>query len=211
MVRAAVASFGFVYIHPMADGNGRISRFLINDTLRRDNAIPAPIILPVSATITHSTQNKATYDQVLERISRPMMRRYADQYRFGVTEVGEDGVEYDFHFEAYNDALPVWRYPDLTAHVGYLAVVIDETLTKEMRVEAQFLKAHDAARTAIKDYLEAPDRDLDNIIRSVRQNGNKLSNNLRKRYSLLVEQPDLAEQIVVLIVHAFDGTPTNES
>ncbi len=36
LVRAAVLSFGFVYIHPMSDGNGRISRFLINDVLRRD-------------------------------------------------------------------------------------------------------------------------------------------------------------------------------
>src|SRR3546814_5479394 len=31
IARAAVLSFGFVYIHPLADGNGRISRFLIND------------------------------------------------------------------------------------------------------------------------------------------------------------------------------------
>lgn len=33
---SAVASFGFVYIHPLADGNGRVHRFLINDVLRRD-------------------------------------------------------------------------------------------------------------------------------------------------------------------------------
>lgn len=74
IIRAAVASFGFVYVHPMADGNGRISRFLINDVLRRDGVLPAPIILPVSATITHSTQNKAAYDRVLERFSRPLMQ-----------------------------------------------------------------------------------------------------------------------------------------
>ena len=45
IVRAALASFGFVYVHPMADGNGRISRFLINDVLRRDQALPAPLII----------------------------------------------------------------------------------------------------------------------------------------------------------------------
>lgn len=39
-VRAALLSFGFVYIHPMSDGNGRISRFLVNDALRRDGAVP---------------------------------------------------------------------------------------------------------------------------------------------------------------------------
>jgi len=39
IVRAATTSFGFVYAHPMADGNGRISRFLINDVLRRDGIV----------------------------------------------------------------------------------------------------------------------------------------------------------------------------
>ena len=33
LARAAAIAFGFVYLHPMSDGNGRIHRFLINDTL----------------------------------------------------------------------------------------------------------------------------------------------------------------------------------
>src|SRR5699024_12277854 len=36
LARAAVIAFGFVYIHPMRDGNGRLHRFLINDSLIRD-------------------------------------------------------------------------------------------------------------------------------------------------------------------------------
>ncbi|RKR37088.1 Fic family protein [Paraburkholderia sp. BL17N1] len=203
IVRAATASFGFVYAHPMADGNGRISRFLINDILRRDGAVPAPIILPVSATITHSTRDRAAYDRVLERFSRPLMKHYADQYTFGKNEKGEDGVEYNLHFGAYDDALPAWRYPDLTAHVSYLANVIDATLTHEMRTEARFLHANDKARRAIKEFLEAPDIDLDSIIRSIRQNGNSVSNNLRKRYPLLAERPELSTQIVNAITEAF--------
>ena len=43
VARAALTSFGFVYLHPMTDGNGRISRFLINDVLRRDGALPAQV------------------------------------------------------------------------------------------------------------------------------------------------------------------------
>jgi hypothetical protein len=203
IVRAAAASFGFVYVHPMADGNGRISRFLVNDVLRRDGVVPAPIILPVSAAITHSTRDRAAYDQVLERFSRPLMKHYADQYTFGKSEVAEDGVEYNLHFQAYDDAKPAWRYPDLTAHVAYLADVIDATLTHEMRTEAHFLQANDNARRAIKDFLEAPDNDLDSIIRSVRQNGNSISNHLRKRYPLLDEKPELSAQIVRAISEAF--------
>lgn len=203
IVRAATASFGFVYVHPMADGNGRISRFLINDVLRRDGVVPAPIILPVSATITNSTHNRAAYDQVLERFSRPLMRHYADQYYFGDSVVADDGVEYNLHFSGYDDALPAWRYPDLTAHVIYLAGVIDVTLTREMRAEARFLQANDSAREAIKNFLEAPDNELDGIIRSIRQNGNSISNQLRKRYPLLVEKPELGERLVQTVVAAF--------
>lgn len=204
IVRAAVASFGFVYVHPMADGNGRISRFLINDVLRRDGQVPPPLILPVSATITHSTKNRAAYDAALERFSRPLMRRYADQYSFDEElVVADDGIEYNLHFDGYHDALPAWRYPDLTAHVGYLAGVIDETLTQEMRTEARFLQSNDSARAAIKAFLEAPDNELDGIIRSVRQNSDQVSNQLRKRYPLLIEKPALCDAIIQAIVQAF--------
>jgi len=210
LVRAAVASFGFVYVHPMADGNGRISRFLINDVLRRDAVLPAPIILPVSATITHSTYNRADYDRVLERFSKPLTQHYGDCYRFGETVRAEDGVEYNFHFSAYDDALPAWRYPDLTAHVGYLAKVIDQTLTHEMRDEARFLQANERARQAIKQELEAPDNDLDVIIRSVRENNNRISNKLTKRYPLLADKPALAERIREAVAEAFADTPDDE-
>lgn len=203
MVRAATAAFGFVYVHPMADGNGRISRFLINDVLRRDGVVPPPIILPVSAAITDSAYSRAAYDKVLERFSRPLMRYYADQYSFGDAAVAEDGVEYNLYFQGYDDALPVWRYPDLTAHVIYLAEVIDATLTIEMRSEARFLQANDNARRAIKNFLEAPDNELDGIVRSVRQNGNSISNQLRKRYPLLDGNPQLGERIIQAVVSAF--------
>lgn len=203
IVRAATAAFGFVYVHPMSDGNGRISRFLINDVLRRDGALPPPIILPVSATITSNSYSRAAYDKVLEIFSRPLMRHYADQYYFGEASVAEDGVEYNLYFQDYDDALPAWRYPDLTAHVSYLAGVIEDTLTVEMRAEARFLQANDNARKAIKNFLEAPDNELDAIIRSIRQNGNSISNQLRKRYPLLAENAQLGERIVLAVADAF--------
>ncbi|WP_158158479.1 Fic family protein [Pseudomonas sp.] len=205
IIRAAVASFGFVYVHPMADGNGRLSRFLINDVLRRDGAIPAPIILPISATITNSTYNKAAYDQALERFSRPLMHYYATCYRFGESRVAEDGVEYNLHFDAYDDALPAWKYPDLTAHAVYLAQVIDSTLTHEMRAEAQFLQSNEQARTRIKAFLEAPDNELDRIIHAVRENGNVLSGKLRRKYPLLDQRPELAERLVAAVRTAFQA------
>lgn len=167
LARAAVLSFGFVYIHPMSDGNGRISRFLINDVLRRDQAIPAPFILPVSATITSSVVNRRGYDQVLELFSRPLMRKYTEAWRFGADQVAEDGVHYNLQFDAFRDALPAWRYPDMTDHVEYLAQVVQLTIEQEMRKEAGYLRNLRMARERVKQVIEGPDGDIDRIIRLV--------------------------------------------
>ena len=188
LVRAAVLSFGFVYIHPMSDGNGRISRFLINDVLRRDQAIPAPFVLPVSATIISSIVNRRGYDQVLELFSRPLMRKYAEAWRFGAEQVAEDGVYYNLQFDAYQDALPAWRYPDMTDHVEYLAEVVQTTIEREMRKEANYLRNLRMARERIKMVIEGPDGDIDRILRSVRDNGGKVSNKLLREFPILADK-----------------------
>ena len=202
LVRAAVLSFGFVYIHPMSDGNGRISRFLINDVLRRDRAIPAPFILPVSATITSTARQRRGYDQVLELFSRPLMRKYAQAWRFGVEQVAEDGVHCHLQFDAYQDALPAWRYPDMTDHVEYLAQVVQSTIEQEMRKEAGYLRSLRAARARVKQVIEGPDADIDRIVRSVRDNGGKVSNKLLKEFPALAAV-GLAADLVSAIHTAF--------
>lgn len=196
LVRAALLSFGFVYIHPMSDGNGRISRFLINDVLRRDGAVPEPFILPVSATITSSVVNRRGYDQMLELFSQPFMRRYADAWRFGPEQVGDDGVHFNLEFDAWQDALPAWRYPDMTDHVEYLAGIVRATIEQEMRKEAGYLRSLRLARERVKRVIEGPDSDIDRIIRSVRENGGRISN------KLLEEIPALADERVAADVAA---------
>lgn len=198
LVRAAVLSFGFVYIHPMSDGNGRISRFLINDVLRRDKAIPAPFILPVSATIISTVVNRRGYDQVLELFSRPLMRKYAEAWRFGAEQVAEDGVHFNLQFDAYRDALPAWRFPDMTDHVEYLAQVVQLTIEQEMRKEAGYLRSLRVARERVKQVIEGPDGDIDRIIRSVRENGGKVSNKLLKEFPALADESLAAETVAVI-------------
>lgn len=204
LVRAAVLSFGFVYIHPMSDGNGRISRFLINDTLRRDQAIPAPFILPVSATITSTVVSRRGYDQVLELFSRPLMRKYAGAWRFGVEQVAEDGVRFNLQFDAYQDALPAWRFPDMTDHLEYLAQVVQLTIEQEMRKEAGYLRNLRMARERVKRVIEGPDVDIDRIIRSVRENGGTVSNKLVREFPVLADE-GLAAEAVAAIQAAFGG------
>lgn len=202
LTRAAVLSFGFVYVHPMSDGNGRISRFLVNDGLRRDNAVPAPFILPLSATITDSVANRRGYDEVLEIFSQPLMRKYAQAWRFGPERLAEDGVRYNLQFDAYRDALPAWRYPDLTDHVEYLAEIVRATIEAEMRKEAGYLRNLRVARERLKRVIEGSDNELDRIIQSVRESSGKLSNKLLREFPLLADE-DLAGEVVAAVQGAF--------
>lgn len=213
LARAAVAAFGFIYIHPLADGNGRIHRFLVNDLLRRDGAVPAPFILPISAAITHKAQERARYDAVLEAFSKPFMAQYANACVFHrSTTRFADGVLSNFEFTRVGDALPAWRFPDLTAHVEYTAQLIDQTIRLEMRNEAELLRAWGRARVAVKDVIEGPDADIDRIIRAVKENDGRISNKLIGEFPALADSKvadDLREAIKSAFGRADTGAASN--
>lgn len=203
LVRASTAAFGFVFVHPLADGNGRTHRFLINDILRRDGAVPRPFVLPISAAIVSKPQHIVAYDQVLEAFSKPLMARYAGMYEFSstVTEY-PDGIRSNFVFPVEADALHTWRYPDLTAHAEYLHQLIDLTLRQEMREEADYLRNWHRARSAVKNALEGPDDQIDRIIRAVRDNHGRVGNKLAKEFPIL-QREDVAADVVAAVRAAF--------
>jgi Fic/DOC family len=209
VARAALVSFGLVYLHPMIDGNGRISRFLINDILRRDGALPAPYIVPISAVLQRPNLRPLTYDDALELFSRPLMQQYRDRWSFGPEQQAADGVRYNLQFAAYPDALHAWRYPDLTRHVAFIADALDVTIEQEMRDEAQYLQQHGAARDRLKTIIEGPDPALDRIIRSVRESRGTISGKLRREHPLL-ERPEIADEIVRAIREEFPWTPAGD-
>lgn len=118
VMRSAVVAFGFVYIHPTADGNRRVHRFLVNDVLRRDGVVKEPMILPVSFLITSDSAERRAYDRILDRISRPLMGVLAGAYEFAsMPTTYPDGVRSNFVFKDDAIARPVWRYLDLTSRV----------------------------------------------------------------------------------------------
>lgn len=208
VMRSAVLAFGFVYMHPLADGNGRVHRFLINDVLRRDGVVKEPMILPVSSLITRDSAERRAYDRILDTISRPLMGILAGTYEFDAVQTTyPDGIRSNFVFNEVAKARSVWRYLDLTRHVVYLADVLVRTILEDMREESRYLQRHAQARAAIKDIVEMPDIQIDRIIRSVDANQGKLTNVLAKEMPLLAE-PDVWEAIVQAVENAFDGMPS---
>jgi hypothetical protein len=208
-MRCAAAAFGFVYIHPLADGNGRVHRFLINDVLRRDGAVPEPYIIPVSALITGDAADRRAYDRVLEEISRPLMALLAGTYEFGAREEYPDGIWSNLRFSGDELAAPTWRFPDLTRHVAYLAGVIERTVREHMREESRYLRSHGLARRALKDLIEMPDAQADRIIRSVEENRGRLTNLLTREIPVLM-QAGMWEQVVAAVRESFAEAPGSD-
>jgi Fic family protein len=48
VLQAAATAFGFVYIHPFQDGNGRLHRCLIHHVLAERKFAPPGMVFPVS-------------------------------------------------------------------------------------------------------------------------------------------------------------------
>ena len=203
VMRSAVAAFGFVYIHPLADGNGRVHRFLVNDILRRDGVIPDPVILPISAVITDDVGERRGYDQVLDRVSKPLVQAVRDQIAFEPLQTTyPDGVVSNFAFSATERARPLWRYPDLGPHVVFLANIIGRTLTEQMREESRYLRSHARARAVLKEVVEMPDPQADRVLRSLEQNCGELSNVLAKEMPVLL-QPGVWAEIVEAVSQVY--------
>lgn len=202
-MRSAVTSFAFVYIHPLADGNGRVHRFLINDILRRDGAIHEPIILPISQAIAEHASDRQAYDNILDTISKPLMETLRGHYSFNKQPTHyPDGIDSNLSFKQTKIAQPIWRFIDLTPHVQYLSKIIHQVIKHDMHEESRYLKQHDYARVAIKEVLEMPNDYADRIIRSLLNNKGDQSNKLLKEFPFLADD-EVWQEIRTIIINTF--------
>lgn len=175
LTRAAIAAFGFVFVHPFEDGNGRLHRFLIHDVLALDRYIPPGVILPVSAWML---KNLAGYDKCLEAYSRPLMERlrYELDQNDRLTVLNPDAVE------------GIYRYPDMTPQVEYLATAIEGALSQELEPELNFLSGFDTARRGMLAVVDMPDRKLRNLINILHKSRGTLSGAKRELYAELTDE-----------------------
>lgn len=209
LLRAAALSFGFVYVHPLGDGNGRLSRFLINDILRRDGFLPAPVILPVSAVISESATRRAAYDTALERLSRPLMAKMNSLCKFSASRMYHDGIESNLHVADWGLGQPTWRYADLTLQCEYLVDVIDHSIRHGLKDEAVYLQRWDAAYDNLKEVIEGRDEDYAKIIHSLVTN-QTVTGKLRKTYPAVFADEGVSKRVERAVLRPFELLPDDD-
>jgi len=164
VIHAAVVSYGFVFLHPFEDGNGRIHRFLIHNILARRGFTPEGIMFPVSAAML---RNLADYDASFEAFSRPLMAFV----EYTLDENGRMIVD--------NDTALWYRYIDMTPQAEALFRFVEQAIDTELARGLAFLANYDRTKKAIQEIVDMPDRKIDLFIRFCLQNNGRLS--ARKR------------------------------
>jgi Fic family protein len=160
VVHAAIIAYGFVFLHPFEDGNGRIHRFLIHNILAQRGLVPEGLMLPVSAAMLG---NRILYDRSLEAFSAPLLKLID----YELDESGEMTV---------SSQTEIWyRYIDLTAQVEALYEFVIKTIDEELKKELDFLVGYDRAKKALQEIVDMPDRQIDLFIRLCLQNSGRIS------------------------------------
>jgi hypothetical protein len=174
VILAAAIAFGFVFIHPFADGNGRMHRYLIHHVLAELEFTPRGIVFPVSAVILERLNE---YRLVLESYSRPRLE-FID---WRPTESG--------NVEILNETLDLYRYFDATKMAEFLYDCVRETIEQVLPEEISYLENYDKMKRAINELIDMPDNLLDLLIHFLQQNNGTFSKRAReKEFHMLTEQ-----------------------
>ncbi|MFC2144736.1 Fic family protein [Actinomycetota bacterium] len=182
VIHAATISYGFVFMHPFEDGNGRIHRFLIHNILALRGFTPNGVIFPVSAVML---KNPTDYDTSLEAFSNRLM------------PLVEYSIDEEGHLTVHNDTAIWYRYIDMTSQAEALFHIIEKTIDEELKNELEFLANYDKTKKAIQEIVDMPDNKIDLFIRFCLQNRGRLS---KKKYMSSFDF--LTEEEVLLLEEA---------
>jgi hypothetical protein len=174
VVHAAIIAWGFVFLHPFEDGNGRIHRFLIHNILAQRGLVPEGLMFPVSAAML---DNPILYDRSLEAFSVPLLKlidyELDDSCEMSVS--GQTGIWY--------------RYIDMTAQVEALYEFVIKTVDEELKKVLDFLVGYDKTKKTLQEIVDMPDRQIDLFIRLCLQNSGRLSVTKREsRFGMLTDE-----------------------
>lgn len=189
VLKAAATAFGFVYIHPFQDGNGRMHRCLFHHVLSERKFTPPGMVFPVSSVMLDRVEE---YRMTLQAHSGPLMPFI--EWRATPAR----------NVEVLNDTADLYRYFDCTASAEFLYRCVRRTVEHDLPHEIEYLRRHDDALRRIMDVVEMPDRVAENLVLFIRQNNGRLSKRRREGEfnKLRDDEVSLIEDIVR---DAFEG------
>ena len=178
VLQATATAFGFVYIHPYQDGNGRLHRCLIHHVLAEREFTPPGMIFPVSAVMLERIDD---YRRTLQDHSGPLML-FIDWRSTANRNV-----------EVLNDTADLYRYFDCTAEAEFLYACVARTVEHDLPKEIDYLRRHDEAQRRIMEMVEMPDRLAQDLIMFIRQNDGKLPKRRREREFVALTDEEAAQ------------------
>ncbi|HEX5044797.1 MAG TPA: Fic family protein [Candidatus Polarisedimenticolaceae bacterium] len=165
VLQAAATAFGFVYVHPYQDGNGRLHRCLIHHVLAGRGFTPSGMVFPVSSVMLDRIED---YRKTLQDHSGPLM----------------DFIDWqptpDRNVVVTNDTADLYRYFDCTAEAEFLYSCVARTVEHDLPNEIDFLRRQDEAKGRIMEIVDMPDRLVQDLIMFMRQNAGKIPKKRRK-------------------------------
>ncbi len=173
VLASASIAFGFVFIHPFVDGNGRLHRYLIHHILAKKGFTKQGVIFPISASILDHIDD---YRITLESYSHPLLDFI-------------DWKETDNHnIEVLNETIDFYRYFDATKQAEFLYDCVNDTLNRVIPQEVNYLLRYDEFKRFIDNEFEMPDKMVAILVRFLEQNDGVLSKRaLKKEFSELNE------------------------
>lgn len=166
VVAAGVLAFGFVYVHPFEDGNGRLHRYLIHHVLAERGLNPPGVVFPVSAAILERIDD---YRIALEDYST----RLLPSIDWQSTATG--------NIRVLNDTGDFYRFFDATPQTEFLYGCVQRTIEHDLPEETEFLRRYDTFRKQLNLVVDMPDRLLDLLFRFLHQNKGTLSRRSREK------------------------------
>lgn len=174
VLAGATIAFGFVFIHPFVDGNGRIHRYLMHHILSKMQFAQQGIIFPVSASILNHIDD---YRKVLESYSHPIL----DFIEWKKTKSN--------NIEVLNDTIDFYRYFDATKQAEFLYDCVNDTIENVIPQEVVYLQKYDEMKSYLDDVFQMPDKTVALLIRFLEQNDGNLSKRaLEKEFSVLTAE-----------------------
>jgi len=160
VVAAAIIAFGFVFIHPFGDGNGRLHRYLIHHVLAERGFAPKGIVFPVSSVILERIDE---YRHVLEAYSSPRLAYIRWQ------------AQPDGNIEVLNETINLYRYFDATRQAEFLYDCVIQTIEHNLPEEIRFLERYDRMKRAVTERFDMPNHMIELLVGFLGQNNGTFS------------------------------------